>query len=376
MPNLTAVAVFICTLMYGVYGPSVSFASAQSPCVGRNPYGLAETQLQQCGDHVFPLEAVEPLPGGGSAYRYDVEGAQTTYLVPPQSFDAATASSTELEEYGIPTAPASASPEYPLWHKMITRMAASPIPSAYAISIPESSQGMVPSSASSGAGTANGVESDENWSGYDNYDSQQFYTLATAYYWEPKEHTTLCSPNAAVFWAGLGGVNNKNRLAQDGTGIKFGLQQHQAWSEVLPEQTEIQAVNPSFFATPEEEFEAQVEYKSQTKFGMYLYNFSSGEHRSFTVEVKHESWDGSTAEFIAERPSYATKELWGQERDLPGLTNFESIAMEGYSNKEPLTKYGHNELIMKETYLDSYTLAEPESIIGSAAFYDNHKHCN
>lgn len=368
-------------LVCGTCGLPSAIASAQSPCAGQNPYGFDESQRRQCGDQAFPLESVEPLPGGGNAYRYDVEGVQTTYLVPPPSFDAATADNAELEEYGIPTAPAETSREYPQWHKMITHMTSSPLPSAYTITVPEGNQGDMPSPSASGAPAssasgANGIEGSENWSGYDNYDSQQFYKLATAYYSEPKEHTTLCSPNSAVFWAGLGGVNNRNRLAQDGTGIKFSLQQHQAWSEVLPEQTSIQAVNPSFFATAEEEFEAQVEYISQTKFRMYLYNFRTGEHRSFNAEVKRESWDGSTAEFIAERPTYETKELWGRERDLPGLTNFETMWFEGYSNKEPLTKYGHNEMIMKESYLDSNTLAEPESIIGSAFFYDRHKHCN
>jgi hypothetical protein len=372
-------------------GVATATAQAQSPCIEGNPYQLSETQREACGDHAFPLEKVEPLPGGGDAYLYTVDGVGTTYLVPPASFDAATASQAELERYGIPTAPPTTSPEYALWHKMIEHMVASPPPSGAVVTVPETvapdqrigapspdteSPNLTPGEPNSGV-SANGTEYSENWSGYDNYDKEQFYKESTAYYFQPIAHTTDCSPNAAVFWAGLGGVNNTSRLAQDGTGINTdGLGQYQAWSEVLPEEKSIVVVNPSFYATPEEEFESKVEYKSQTKFGMYMYNFKTGEHRSFTSTVKDESWDGSTSEFIAERPTYDSTELWGKNKDLPGLTNFETVEMEGYSNNEPLDTYGHNALIMKESLLDDLTLAEPGAIEGKAFFTDYHKHCN
>lgn len=365
-------------------------AQAQSPCAEVNPYQISEAQRAACGDHAFPLEKVEPLPGGGDAYLYTVDGVETTYLVPPASFDAATASQAELERYGIPAAPPTTSSEYPLWQKMIDHMVPSPPPLADVVTVPETvapndrigepspdteSPNLNPNEPNSGV-SANGTEYSENWSGYDNYDKEQFYKESTAYYFQPVAHTTDCHPNSAVFWAGLGGVNNTARLAQDGTGINFGLKQYQAWSEVLPEQKEIVAVNPEFFATPEEEFQAKVEYKSQTQFGMYLYNFKTGEHRSFTATVKQDSWDGSTSEFISERPTYDTTELWGKNKDLPGLTNFETAEMEGYSNNEPIDTYGHNAFIMKETLLDDLTLAEPGAIEGNAFFTDYHKHCN
>jgi hypothetical protein len=41
--------------------------------------------LRACGDSIFPVQRISPLPGGGKAYTYVVSGHQVTFTVAPRN---------------------------------------------------------------------------------------------------------------------------------------------------------------------------------------------------------------------------------------------------------------------------------------------------
>jgi hypothetical protein len=120
----TACVLGACMLV--LLGALTTHAVAASPTSSCPATYDAETAsdatLDACGDTHYPLASITPLEGGGSSYNYEGEGIGVSYRIPPASFNPASASATELKEYGVPAAPATSSPEYPMWEKMIHNM--------------------------------------------------------------------------------------------------------------------------------------------------------------------------------------------------------------------------------------------------------------
>ncbi len=203
-----------------------------------------------------------------------------TYVVPPQGLDFSSASAAELAEYGIPPAPSDPS-ALSDWQDMIAHLhLVTPPPSLAATSI------------------TNVTNPSNVWSGYEAYSSSSTaYNLVEGQYNEPQALSTPCAGNAATTWAGLGGDGSQD-LAQDGTAINApGLGQHQAWSEVLPDQP--YSIAQPLSGHPGWRFYAEVNHISGG-FHMYLYDSESGDGTAFTVHSNN--YSGKTADFIVERP--------------------------------------------------------------------------
>jgi hypothetical protein len=144
------------------------------------------------------------------------------------------------------------------------------------------------------------------WSGYiATSGSSSTYTFAEAIYAEPGVYSTSCNPNAAIMWAGLGGYGKSN-LAQDGTSVNWsGFGQHQSWYEILPNY----AVAEPVFGHPGYSFTAQVNrIGTSNGFNFNLYDSYSGYGINF--QVYGPGFDGSTADFIVERPSVNNTYQW------------------------------------------------------------------
>lgn len=277
--GLSAVVVLALWIFAGAAPAAASVNCSSS----YDAYTLSSSELAACGDQQYPLASKSAGPSGATDYTFNLPNETITYVVPPASFDAATASEAVRESYGIPAEPSSNSPEYSPWQEMVSNLHVLAPPSALV---------KIPVQASVDYA---------NWSGYeDDYSSNKFIH-ATSYYVEPNWYGNACNnQGSAVTWAGLGGVNS-NRLAQAGTGITTpGLGQHQAWSEVLPSQGSI--VPQNLYATAGYEFIADVQEESATQFHFYLYNYYNGATLSYYVNVSQDGWDGTTAEFIVERP--------------------------------------------------------------------------
>lgn len=141
-----------------------------------------------------------------------------------------------------------------------------------------------------------GVTDTAIWTGYvDQSGVPNTYNQASGGYIEPADQGADCAGSAALFWSGLGGRFTEN-LSQTGTSLNIpGMTPHQAWWEILP--ASLVPINLS--ATPGQEFKASVVWQGGS-FAYGLYNYFTGQASSFNVASS--SYDGQTAEYIAERP--------------------------------------------------------------------------
>jgi hypothetical protein len=85
---------------------------------------MTPAQRTACGVTAYPLVSATLVTTGPTAgatvYVYDTEGGTTTDVVPPASFDAASASPAQLQAYGIPPEPAASdTAAHALWETMV-----------------------------------------------------------------------------------------------------------------------------------------------------------------------------------------------------------------------------------------------------------------
>lgn len=261
---------------------SADAQSAAAPCNSSfNPYHYSAAADAACGLSVFPREKTVSLSDGGTSYYYNVDGLQTVYNVPPKGFNFSTATSAELKRYGIPAKPTNPK-ALASWNNMLSNL--------HLVTPPPF---LVVSKMTSGF-------TNDHWSGWIADSSNQQYTTAEINYNEPSLSSSVCSSNAESSWTGLGGWNS-GQLAQDGTAAGnalVGIGQHQSWSEVLPTQTGM--VAQSVDATPGQQFIAYTGYTGGNNFTFYLDNVYTGYGTTFTVSAY--GYDGSSADFIMERP--------------------------------------------------------------------------
>jgi hypothetical protein len=312
-----------------------------------NPYAAGQlARASACGDKLFPRISEKVLGNGATHYSYDVEGVKTTYITPPTGFDAATASASQLTQYGIPTPPSRQdAAAYQQWSQMVNNLHFVNPPSTLVVSQTK-------------------ADTNNIWAGYINTSNEQIYTTAQGTYVEPSLGPSRCSSNSVTFWSGLGGYG-VNQLAQDGTALNVpGVGQNQSWSEVLPAQGTM--VLQSLYATPGYNFITSVHYAGSNTFSFYMYNFYSGLATSFDVVAN--GYNGSTAEYIAERP------LTNDQRD--NLSNFGTMTFtSAYTNGNALDSYGHSALTMVNSS-DGHILATPSGIANGDSFSITQDNCN
>lgn len=64
-------------------------------------YAMSASTRRRCGVKSYPRVSSRRLSDGGHAYVYDIEGARTTYYVPPAGFEPHHATKSELRRYGF-----------------------------------------------------------------------------------------------------------------------------------------------------------------------------------------------------------------------------------------------------------------------------------
>jgi hypothetical protein len=241
-----------------------------------NPYAMSTSVLTACGDRVYPLQHIAPLPGGGSSYSYDVAGSAVVFDVPPAGFNALTAPASKLREYALP---ARAQLGATAWSQAMRSMR--PVtPPRFLVSV---------SSATS--------DTNNWWVG--NLADNHTYSQVDAQGKEPAIHASSCRSTAETTWAGLGGWNARD-LAQDGTAYGVpAMASHQAWYEILP----ASMVPVDLRATAGREFEAATThfFGAHRGFAFFMENLATGKDLGFRVKTK--SYYGGTADVVTERPS-------------------------------------------------------------------------
>jgi hypothetical protein len=161
---------------------------------------------------VTPLRpiAVKPLPDGGRAYVYSIDGTTATFPVPPAGFDPLHASDALLAEYGFQPRPAADSPAYASWAESMASYRSTPVPNIAlgpAISAPHRQ-------------TTSGGFIQSNWGGWiaDWGAGTTHYVATEMDFTEPTNSSTTCSGASMAAWTGLGGYHT-GKLVQDGVEV-------------------------------------------------------------------------------------------------------------------------------------------------------------
>jgi hypothetical protein len=341
----TELLAVVCFLIVFLVTPTASAELSTSVCDSPfDPYAVSTAVLQTCGVQTFPLAAVSNLPDGGTSFDFVAEGTTMTYLVPPPGFSVLTASPASLAMYGIPARPDGGS-ALQQWQDTIGRLSLVTPPPFLAA--PQVSSGGVTAARSSGS-----------WSGkVAHKKSTSYFYSSTAEWGEPGAYATSCSNNSAFFWSGIGGWNS-GTLAQGGTAINTpGLGQHQAWTEVLPDQPYV--VAQPVYGQRDGLFEAVVNHRSGG-FNILVENVSSGAGTIVAVNSSH--WDGSTAESIVERPTV--------NNSLRALTNFQQVSfVVNGANSSQLNSFSFYTVNMVNPN-NGHLLAVAKAFDSSGAFND------
>jgi len=262
---------------------AATFASIANPC------SAGETWIK-------PIRIVQ-LADGGSIDIYDKGGLIASTPQPPATFDPLSASDEDLATYGFPQRPSAANDlaqwqdEMSLWR---------------------------PTKDIGECQTARRATHYQNpiWSGYDaDSSSSTYYRAVQGDYAQPSKHSTSCTPNEEVSWVGLGGYHTA-RLIQTGTGINTSGGYY-AWYEYLNASGGIPiTVLPSVTVHAGDSIHLYVVHQTsgsgQTTF--YVADNTTGTSQSKIINLGSSYYDGYSAEFIDERPSY----IYGPTN----LTNF------------------------------------------------------
>jgi hypothetical protein len=287
-----------------------------------------------------------------------VDGHDATSNVPPAGFSVATATSSELALYGIPPdPPATSGTQRATWQELFGN------PQLHFLT-PPSQLHSVPTWSPSRDNNS------QNWSGFVAYNGG--YSNVSGDYTEPSLGASRCATNSVSFWVGLGGFGTGVPLAQDGTAENVGgLGQNQAWFEFFPQ---VGMIDLNLYATPGQGFYAATTYDYSNIYTFFLMNVYTGAVEDFNAAA-NQSFNGSTAEWIAERPCSAN--CTSGNPTFTNLSNFQTMYwnLTGYNSGAGNAYQTSN----YQTYMEdsSYnTLASPSSLASNGSFSITQNSCS
>jgi hypothetical protein len=330
-------------------GASSAATVPDNVCQGHDPYTLRDAQIEQCGGHSYPLSTTYVLPYGGTAYVYQLEGMKATYLVPPASFDAATASSQELAAFGYPARPSASSPEYASWMKVM-ETSHPEAPKARLVVIPGAKR----------------TTSRFLVGRYDATSLGSEFTQAGGFYVEPTEYETSCGGATADPWVGLQGPykvaeeEGEYELVQDGTEIGewTEFEKGEEWWEVLP----YYPVSFGSKALPGRTVLAQINKESETLYRVFITS-EEGETHAIYLGVYDAAYGGTMADYLVEAVG---------ERPLE---NYHEIPWNAWTDGLPIgSPLLYNASF--EMWRGTHNLADAGEIFSESLFVDYHFRCS
>ena len=353
---------------------SAGSAHAATPAIcnqSYDPYQVSTATLQACGDVQLPA-TITPQADGSTRYQYTLPGGVDTLtaLLPPSSFNAATASAQDLAKYGIPAEPPlTDTVAHGWWQKMIDNLHF--VPPAKTLIMGGHKHV-----------TYTSPYYNQIWSGYEAlaHSSNTTAQSAAGIFTQPSDGGS-CANAGASLWTGLGeggGVNTDPQLAQDGTNVVWpGSANNQAWIEVLP----YGPINVPFYATPGQSFKADVSYSNgQNGYqwaNFYMYNYGTGAAYTPMSQSWHRP-DLSTADYVLEAPSESDSN--GNITKRYPLTNIGSSAYWSlaYANGTDIAHTGwpiEPDIMQNLNY--TQTDASTGYLQGSNSAFENYKlNCN
>lgn len=279
--------------------------------------------LQGGGQPLLPLSA-SVLPGGGEQYTYVIDGTENDYILPPAGFKPVTASAGQLDEYGFLPRPTN-SAALAAWTDRMSSYRGAALPSLCRVEAGTNATGI-------NSGTDSQGNTSPNWGGYvatAGAGGNNRYKEVEAQYTEPVHQNCNCSnPTDANMWAGIGGWAGSESLIQAGTDMPNSGGQY-AWYEYLKPC----ATDPTQACGPNEISVASVS-SGDTIFTSTSYDQANNlahfevDDNGTAVLAKVVTglggsyYDGTYAEWIAERPTYKDS---NNKPYYENLTNFGQV---------------------------------------------------
>jgi hypothetical protein len=298
------------------------------------------------------------LRDGGYLQDFSNDGVTAQFSVPPASFVPLAASDAQLAEYGFPARPTNAA-DLATWHANMAAWSGAMPPAPCTLS---------------GYKAAWGVP-DENWAGVDATSSSNTYIAVQGNFVQPTFQTSTCDNTAETSWVGLGGSGAGHPLLQAGTFAPLGGgSPYMFWEYVTSGGggNGVSVFNPSYNVSPGDSMYQSVTYRqSDGNTTFYVADNSQSGH-SGVVNIKLPGdWDGTTAEFVDERPSYGTSYM--------NLSKFSTITWSGAQAENTAGTWNwvgnisHNGFAM---YNHTYTtlLADPDNGLTTSSSWTDYFH--
>lgn len=248
------------------------------------------------------------------------------------------------------------------------------------ISVSGSSQVEIESSCVGDTGTfAASYAVSGNWAGAIMKSSNRTYSTAVGRISIPSRSTSSCLGSAYTGWVGIGGVSTTNKLMQAGFIYAKGSSYPRAFYEYITPNLElpVQYVN-SVPLHPGDDVEFKVIFdRSNSQAEFVITNLSTADHVSITTQLLNSDWDGTTAEWIDERPLQKTAT---GTRYLPPLANFGTA--DWYGSKAVMSDGAWHSIASEPYELDymadgNTILASPDNgLTNSMSFTDYYHACS
>lgn len=301
-----------------------------------------------------------------SAKTYTPKQLGEIVTPPPDHFNPLTASNEALKKYGFPLRPTNSS-QLKEWTYLMEHYKKFVVPKI------KIGRGENPLNVST-AGTST------NWSGY--MDSGHTFKKVNGTWTIPTlaDNVNQDAGTAySVAWVGMGGSTKKNPLIQAGSeqdmtvtigshGIRQYSPYYGLWWEVVPLNYMQYITNLSI--DPNDQLYVHISYNTSNSgtFRWYMENITTGYTTSGQKTGISSYYDGSTAEWITERPT--------ENNALPSLADFGSIP---FTNDTAVTSAGTSYYIGQATHesltmIDSTTgdtLANPSGLSSDGSFTDH-----
>ncbi|HEY1699045.1 MAG TPA: G1 family glutamic endopeptidase [Trebonia sp.] len=264
---------------------------ANLDCAAQQPAGAQKAQ-------VLHPSATQKLAHGGTGYFFCQGGRETEVAEPPAGFTPRTASASELAEYGYPPKPTGGA-ALKTWQEAVADRS----PSTTVPTLKVTDQRAVTNS---------------HWSGYvASAASGTTFNTVEATITQPAYHapSSGCSSGYLVSWVGLGGYSSGN-LIQDGTEIDQGAT-YIPWYEWLGAVGTINITQlPGVTINAGDQVFIYATYESSNQVVDFYISDSDGTGNSYQASLGSGDYDGSTAEWIDERPLI--------DGSFPNLANYGS----------------------------------------------------
>ncbi|MFL0267959.1 G1 family glutamic endopeptidase [Candidatus Clostridium radicumherbarum] len=310
---------------------------------------------------------IRKLPDGGEVYVYNINGVENDFPIPPKGFIPMNATDEQLLEYGFPARPKDKN-ELLQWEDMMKHYKNTPIPKIISTQIKHGLK------RKENYTIKNSVNNQLlNWSGYVDYVNSNTLRSVQGDFTQPTEKSDSVANAYESSWIGIGGVNTA-ALLQAGTAMHN--YQYTAFYEYIDEynndpngQINIASINIS----PGDDVHMYVTYLYSNRVAnFYVADYTNGGSQSIFVNLDNNYYDGSTVEWIDERP---TLKYSDGTKAFANLADFGTISWfncKSYNSSNvwnDLTSLSHQYVSMWSTG-GKYMLASPNTPYSSTNFYD------